>query len=343
MSTWSYLFIRGWGKITLFEIYFQRTMDAETLGIVSVEIKLTHGQPWKLELWILSRKVERGLKIRTTLICGTGWRRLLLLQFLTFIQTYSALPCVGDAWSSAELTTWQLWARIPAIVCSILTVEVVLHFPCWRFRKKATSSTPTIPRSVHRIRTLSRNWFPLANRQPADQTVCSPPLQDQQQQEELVRIMGEFCVQEQQPRHDCSKGDDLLAMMDNLWPPARQQLRQCRLLPATFLQHNIERLSKLWTFVIYSSTTFCTKSWTPVLYGFVHLWTGSLLNESNCNCNRHCFSPSEPGMRMLRQMVGSVNEVASRREMNFWSDNCVYFFPESTSVKFKLLLVITGP
>lgn len=203
--------------------------------------------------------------------------------------------------------------------------------------------SPTIPRNVQRIHTFSRNWFPLANRQPADQTVCSPPLQDQQQQEELVRIMGEFCVQEQQPRHDCSKGDDLLAMMDNLWPPARQQLRQCRLLPATFLQHNIERLSKLWTFVIYSSTTFCTKSWTPVLYGFVHLWTGSLLNESNCNRNRHCFSPSEPGMRMLRQMVGSVNEVASRREMNFWSDNCVYFFPESTSVKFKLLLVITGP
>lgn len=56
----------------------------------------------------------------------------------------------------------------------------------------------------------------------------------------------------------------------------------------------------------------------------------------------HLAEP-EPGMRMLRQMVGSVNEVASRREMNFWSDNCVYFFPESTSVKFKLLLVITGP
>ncbi|XP_078279498.1 protein OSCP1 [Rhinoraja longicauda] len=41
-------------------------------------------------------------------------------------------------------------------------------------------------------------------------------IKDQQQHEELVRIMGEFCVQEQQPRHDCSKGDDLLAMMDNL-------------------------------------------------------------------------------------------------------------------------------
>ncbi|XP_062889764.1 protein OSCP1 isoform X1 [Mobula hypostoma] len=41
-------------------------------------------------------------------------------------------------------------------------------------------------------------------------------IKDQQQHEELVRIMGEFCEQEQQPRQSCSKGDDLLAMMDNL-------------------------------------------------------------------------------------------------------------------------------
>ncbi|XP_069752000.1 protein OSCP1 isoform X2 [Narcine bancroftii] len=41
-------------------------------------------------------------------------------------------------------------------------------------------------------------------------------IKDQQQREELVRIMAEFSVQEQQPRHTCSKGDDLLAMMDNL-------------------------------------------------------------------------------------------------------------------------------
>ncbi|XP_048469167.1 protein OSCP1 isoform X3 [Rhincodon typus] len=38
---------------------------------------------------------------------------------------------------------------------------------------------------------------------------------DQQQHEELTRIMGEFHVQEQ-PRHSRSKGDDLLAMMDDL-------------------------------------------------------------------------------------------------------------------------------
>ncbi|XP_051892326.1 protein OSCP1 isoform X2 [Pristis pectinata] len=41
-------------------------------------------------------------------------------------------------------------------------------------------------------------------------------IKDRQQHEELLRIMGEFCEQEQQPRHSCSKGDDLLAMMDNL-------------------------------------------------------------------------------------------------------------------------------
>lgn len=39
--------------------------------------------------------------------------------------------------------------------------------------------------------------------------------QDQQRHEELARIMGEFEVTEQ-PRPSTSKGDDLLAMMDEL-------------------------------------------------------------------------------------------------------------------------------
>ncbi|XP_048671700.1 protein OSCP1 isoform X2 [Marmota marmota marmota] len=40
-------------------------------------------------------------------------------------------------------------------------------------------------------------------------------IQDQQQKEELARIMGEFEIKEQ-PRQSSSKGDDLLAMMDEL-------------------------------------------------------------------------------------------------------------------------------
>jgi len=39
--------------------------------------------------------------------------------------------------------------------------------------------------------------------------------QDQQRNEELARIMGEFEVMDQ-PRQSASKGDDLLAMMDEL-------------------------------------------------------------------------------------------------------------------------------
>ncbi|XP_041069008.1 protein OSCP1 isoform X1 [Carcharodon carcharias] len=48
-----------------------------------------------------------------------------------------------------------------------------------------------------------------------DEVINIQVSKDQQQHEELARIMGEFHVQEQ-PRHSCSKGDDLLAMMDNL-------------------------------------------------------------------------------------------------------------------------------
>lgn len=40
-------------------------------------------------------------------------------------------------------------------------------------------------------------------------------LQDQQRNEELARIMGELEITEQ-PRQSTSKGDDLLAMMDEL-------------------------------------------------------------------------------------------------------------------------------
>lgn len=39
--------------------------------------------------------------------------------------------------------------------------------------------------------------------------------QDQQRNQELARIMGEFDVKDQ-PRWSASKGDDLLAMMDEL-------------------------------------------------------------------------------------------------------------------------------
>nr|XP_020025344.1 protein OSCP1-like [Castor canadensis] len=39
--------------------------------------------------------------------------------------------------------------------------------------------------------------------------------EDQQRKEELARIMGEFEIPEQ-PRQSASKGDDLLAMMDEL-------------------------------------------------------------------------------------------------------------------------------
>lgn len=39
--------------------------------------------------------------------------------------------------------------------------------------------------------------------------------QDQQRNKELARIMGEFEIMDQ-PRWSASKGDDLLAMMDEL-------------------------------------------------------------------------------------------------------------------------------
>ncbi|XP_067867140.1 protein OSCP1 [Heterodontus francisci] len=49
----------------------------------------------------------------------------------------------------------------------------------------------------------------------SDEVINIQVSKDQQQHEELARIMGEFHVQEQ-PRHSRSKGDDLLAMMDDL-------------------------------------------------------------------------------------------------------------------------------
>ncbi|GCC36174.1 protein OSCP1 isoform X1 [Chiloscyllium punctatum] len=48
-----------------------------------------------------------------------------------------------------------------------------------------------------------------------DEVIDIQVSKDQQQHEELARIMEEFHVQEQ-PKHSCSKGDDLLAMMDDL-------------------------------------------------------------------------------------------------------------------------------
>lgn len=41
--------------------------------------------------------------------------------------------------------------------------------------------------------------------------------QDQQANAELAKIMGEFTDSGNQPTSACSKGDDLLAMMDGLW------------------------------------------------------------------------------------------------------------------------------
>lgn len=40
---------------------------------------------------------------------------------------------------------------------------------------------------------------------------------DQQASAELAKIMGEFTESGDQPTSACSKGDDLLAMMDGLW------------------------------------------------------------------------------------------------------------------------------
>lgn len=42
--------------------------------------------------------------------------------------------------------------------------------------------------------------------------------QDQQANAELAKIMGEFTESGDQPASASSKGDDLLAMMDGLWP-----------------------------------------------------------------------------------------------------------------------------
>lgn len=45
-------------------------------------------------------------------------------------------------------------------------------------------------------------------------------IQDEQAATELARIAGQFAEEEEQPEHptSSSKGDDLLAMMDDLWP-----------------------------------------------------------------------------------------------------------------------------